>query len=204
MSQYRKGRRFEYLVRDHLRKLGWTVFRLAGSKPLDLVAVRQGKVVFVECKFKKPTKKEIEKVEMFAALLQLPVFLHYKDEDGTIVSKRFLADGKSYIPDFEPFEPEIELYAEGPLAWTLPWTTEKIFFGDPVREFESLIEVIVTHEELHKVIYRLEGYKTTIDFDNVFGMFHPSIFLMPEDFRLPFSHYWERVWKWWRRNIRKV
>ena len=39
MTNYAKGRRFEWRVRDYLEGLGWTVFRMAGSKTkVDLIA----------------------------------------------------------------------------------------------------------------------------------------------------------------------
>lgn len=50
MSSYRKGRRFEYQVRDFLEQLGWVVLRCAKSRPFDLVALKDGKVVLIECK----------------------------------------------------------------------------------------------------------------------------------------------------------
>jgi Holliday junction resolvase len=45
-----KGRNLEYSVRDRLRALGYTVFRCAGSRPVDLVAIKEGRLLLVECK----------------------------------------------------------------------------------------------------------------------------------------------------------
>lgn len=50
MSNYRRGRRFEYEVAKQLRELGWTVWRFAGSKPLDLLALRHDEWRVIECK----------------------------------------------------------------------------------------------------------------------------------------------------------
>ena len=50
MSNYEIGRRLEYRVRDIFRKQGFFVVRAAQSKPIDLVCVRNGKSVLVECK----------------------------------------------------------------------------------------------------------------------------------------------------------
>jgi len=47
---YERGRRFEYRVKRLLEGEGWVVIRAAGSKPVDLVALRDGAVLFVECK----------------------------------------------------------------------------------------------------------------------------------------------------------
>jgi Holliday junction resolvase len=41
----------EYVVRDMFRRRGWFVVRAAASKPVDLVCLRGGKVVLVECKY---------------------------------------------------------------------------------------------------------------------------------------------------------
>lgn len=50
-TMYRFGRAFEYRVRDALRELGYFVLRSPQSKsPLDLVAIRRGAVIFVQCK----------------------------------------------------------------------------------------------------------------------------------------------------------
>ena len=48
-----KGRRFEYRVRDFFRKSGFVVIRAAQSKPIDLVCLRHGQTILVECKTEK-------------------------------------------------------------------------------------------------------------------------------------------------------
>ena len=53
MSGYAKGRRFEYRVRDAFRQNGYVVIRAAQSKPIDLVCLKGGKSVLVECKTEK-------------------------------------------------------------------------------------------------------------------------------------------------------
>jgi len=45
-----RGRGLEYAVRDHLQDRGYIVFRCAGSRPLDLIAVKEGQILLVECK----------------------------------------------------------------------------------------------------------------------------------------------------------
>jgi Holliday junction resolvase len=48
---YRFGRAFEYRVRNELREMGYFVLRSPQSRsPLDLVAIRQGAVLFIQCK----------------------------------------------------------------------------------------------------------------------------------------------------------
>jgi len=50
LSNYEAGRRLEYRVRDMFRKQGYLVIRAAQSKPIDLVALRNGRTLLVECK----------------------------------------------------------------------------------------------------------------------------------------------------------
>lgn len=70
-ANYLRGRRFEWRVRDQLRKMGWTVLRTAGSKgPVDLVAVKAGSpVAFVQCKTRPPTDREGRAAQAFADLV---------------------------------------------------------------------------------------------------------------------------------------
>jgi len=48
---YRKGRRFEWQVRTLFEENGWVVLRTARSKPVDLVALKNGNVLLIECKY---------------------------------------------------------------------------------------------------------------------------------------------------------
>jgi len=41
----------EYVVRDMFRRRGWFVVRAAASKPVDLVCLKDGEIVLVECKY---------------------------------------------------------------------------------------------------------------------------------------------------------
>ncbi len=50
LSNYEAGRRLEYRIRDLFRKQGFFVVRAAQSKPIDLVCIRNGRTVLVECK----------------------------------------------------------------------------------------------------------------------------------------------------------
>lgn len=50
MSNYEVGRRLEYRIRDLFRRNGFFVVRAAQSKPIDLVCLRNGRSVLVECK----------------------------------------------------------------------------------------------------------------------------------------------------------
>ncbi len=50
MSNYEIGRRLEYRIRDLFKRNGYFVIRAAQSKPIDLVCLRNGRSVLVECK----------------------------------------------------------------------------------------------------------------------------------------------------------
>jgi len=58
---YRRGRRFEYKVKKYLEGKGYTVLRCAASKPVDLVAIKDGRAILIECKTRE-TKKIPEKL----------------------------------------------------------------------------------------------------------------------------------------------
>ena len=51
MTNYTRGRSFEYKVRDYFRDLGWVVVRSAGSKTkADLVCMKAGITLLIQCK----------------------------------------------------------------------------------------------------------------------------------------------------------
>jgi Holliday junction resolvase len=50
LSNYEVGRRLEYRIRDLFRRNGYFVIRAAQSKPIDLVCLRNGHSILVECK----------------------------------------------------------------------------------------------------------------------------------------------------------
>lgn len=67
MTNYEKGRRFEYRVRDFFREHGFLVIRAAQSKPIDLVCLKDGKSILVECKtnrkaLRRQTREELLKM----------------------------------------------------------------------------------------------------------------------------------------------
>ena len=63
-ARYYKGRQFEYKVKKFLESLGFVVFRCAGSKPLDLIALRAGlKPILIECKTTKYIPKDQRDIE---------------------------------------------------------------------------------------------------------------------------------------------
>jgi len=94
MSLYHKGRLFEWKVRDELRKKGYAVFRFAGSKPVDLFAVKSnGEMYFVECKTdveRNMTKREINRLRVIQECTGIPVIIAFK-QNGQI-AYRFLSE----------------------------------------------------------------------------------------------------------------
>lgn len=81
MTNYEKGRRFEYRVRDLFRDHGFFVIRAAQSKPVDLVCVKNGKTILVECKTNKKAfgQKASLKLLKAVALSQAEIVLAYKE-----------------------------------------------------------------------------------------------------------------------------
>ena len=64
--RYIRGRRFEYRVRDHFKKQGFLVIRSAQSKPLDLICLKNGCIILVECKVGRTKLGKTEKSEFLA------------------------------------------------------------------------------------------------------------------------------------------
>lgn len=59
-KNYVSGRRFEYTVRDMYEAVGYEVYRTAGSHtPIDLVAVNEHGVMFIQCKRGRLVKKDL-------------------------------------------------------------------------------------------------------------------------------------------------
>jgi Holliday junction resolvase len=63
VSNYERGRRLEYRVKEFLERQGYFVVRSAGSKFPDLLAVKDGRALAVEVKKHPPSGKELEELE---------------------------------------------------------------------------------------------------------------------------------------------
>ena len=63
MQRYRKGYIFELEVKERWEKEQWAVFRCAGSKPVDLIALKSQMLPrLIECKAgRPPSRTYIEK-----------------------------------------------------------------------------------------------------------------------------------------------
>jgi len=72
---YRKGRRFEYRVKKFLEERGFVVFRIAGSKPVDLIAINGtfNIVMIIECKNMKMSNSRLEvELELLQKKINIP------------------------------------------------------------------------------------------------------------------------------------
>lgn len=61
---YKKGRRFEYTVKNYLKSKGFWTLRSPGSAgPVDLIAIKKGLILLVQCKCR-PGLSKMEKEEL--------------------------------------------------------------------------------------------------------------------------------------------
>ena len=88
-NNYIIGRMFEYRVKKQLEKHGYVVFRTAGShSPADLVALKRGVVVLVQCKYRKGgakiRKKEVMSLDRLVDELECAGYVAFNDKNGHI------------------------------------------------------------------------------------------------------------------------
>lgn len=89
MTMYRRGYHFELRVRKHFESLGWSVWRSAGSKsPADLVALRTGEVVLIQCKLSGTiSKDEKQRLAMLARELECKAMLVHREKRKLILEE---------------------------------------------------------------------------------------------------------------------
>lgn len=111
---YAKGRRFEYAVRDALVEDGYEILRSAGSKTkIDLVAIKQGELLFVQCKEDgRCGPEERSKLIGLSRMVGALPIVAYKEREGRHVHTTYKV-----------------LTGPGPKEWDL-WTSDQI--GKPV------------------------------------------------------------------------
>ena len=98
---YQIGRAFEYRCRDALRAKGYVVFRSPQSRsPADLVALRKGVVMLVQCKTRRDMlgrKERLELIEL-AESAGAKAVLAWRGRWGTGIQWEDM-DGSSFLLD---------------------------------------------------------------------------------------------------------
>lgn len=107
---YRLGRQFEYRIRDYLKKLGFFVLRSPASKsPIDLVAIRKGLVLFVQCKISGalPPKEWNALLDLSESVGAVPILAERENIRGMLFHKLIdRKDGSKRPQPFEIYTPE--------------------------------------------------------------------------------------------------
>jgi len=86
MKRQRKGYLFELRVKAKLEREGWAVFRCARSKPIDLIAIKDDEIRFIECKASNwIAVDKLDKLIRKAQRWGVPIHLYKKTRDGSIV-----------------------------------------------------------------------------------------------------------------------
>jgi len=109
MVAYRRGREWEYRVASKLRDEGYFVIRAAGSKPIDLIAIKDGQVMLVECKSKKPSSSEVEELRKLGRELGVKVVLAVKGEPMRVIYEPHMPIPSETVADCvntSPYEDE--------------------------------------------------------------------------------------------------
>ena len=86
-KRYRKGYLFEIRVKKYLERRGYRVFRAAGSKPLDLIALSHENIYLIECKarsIKSISRKTGERIKNIAEGTCGEPIIAYKDARNKI------------------------------------------------------------------------------------------------------------------------
>jgi Holliday junction resolvase len=83
LSSYRKGRSAENYVKTKLKSMGFTAFRIAGSKPIDLVFSNNCCVFGAEVKAQQISQARAERLlrkldELLADTPMIPVVIYKK------------------------------------------------------------------------------------------------------------------------------
>ena len=98
MSNYEAGRRLEYRVRDIFRKQGFLVIRAAQSKPIDLVCMKDGRSMLIECKAGRSFLGEDRRKELLSLSEQAGAVMVLARRRKRSVELTKLADGQPLDP----------------------------------------------------------------------------------------------------------
>lgn len=114
-TKYRVGRDFEYQTRDDLKRRGYLVVRTPASRsPTDLIAIKTGELIFVQCKLHgvMPPSEWNEFMDFAESVSATPVMANRR-ECGRGIEYHLLTDRKDGtrkpqpMRDFEPTEKTI-------------------------------------------------------------------------------------------------
>lgn len=87
-KSYKKGRNFEYYIKNKLEKEGYTVIRSARSLIFDLIAFNEKEVLFIECKKQFLTAKQVQKIKTEKSKFKIPenckILLFFLDQKGRV------------------------------------------------------------------------------------------------------------------------
>ncbi len=102
--KYRKGSSFERELKKLLEKEGFAVVRSAGSKGVDLIAGKNGKILIFECKSSSKlyvSKEDIDKLINFSKTFGGTPFLAIKfNREILFINPYHLStNGKNYLID---------------------------------------------------------------------------------------------------------
>jgi Holliday junction resolvase len=96
MSNYVMGRRLEYRIRDLFKREGYLVIRAASSKPIDLVCIKKGKTVLVECKAGGSWLGKVRKAELIGLSEQAGAPILLARRKRRKVEFTILLDGRKF------------------------------------------------------------------------------------------------------------
>jgi len=99
LSNYEAGRRLEYRVRDIFREQGFLVIRAAQSKPIDLVCMRSGHSILVECKAGRSFLGQDRKKELLGLAEQAGAVMVLARRRRRRVELTKLSDGEPLNPE---------------------------------------------------------------------------------------------------------
>jgi Holliday junction resolvase len=102
LTNYETGRRLEYRVRDIFRKSGFFVIRAAQSKPIDLVCLRKGESVLVECKAGSSYLSDVRRKELVALGERTGATVVLARRKHRTVELTNLDNGERFEPDGTP------------------------------------------------------------------------------------------------------
>jgi len=101
LSTVEKGSKFEVEIVQTLERHGWIVFRCHRSRPLDLIAYREGKIYFVECKSHAVLfHEEWSRLQKLSRMLNQPIMNVFRDIDDKL-KVRVIGTHSWLLRDFE-------------------------------------------------------------------------------------------------------